>query len=88
MLARIIGGLILAAIGGFMAIKSNLMLQAFGAIPWAEEHLGTEGGSRLFYILVGIGTSILGFLLMTNLLGELVLGIFGPLFGGFRGQPN
>lgn len=84
---RIFVGLLLAVIGGFMSIKSNLMLQAFGTVPWAEEHLGTEGGSRLFYVLIGVGTSILGFLLMTNLLQEVVLGIFGPLFG-FGARPQ
>lgn len=80
---RIIFGLIMVVIGAVFVIYANKFYDAIGPIPWAEEHLGTEGGSRLMYKLIGIGISIVGFLIMTNLLANILLGIIKALFPGF-----
>ena len=85
MFMRIIIGLIGTAIGALIVIKSEWFYQNFGQIPWAEIHLGAEGGSRLFYKLVGIGIILLSFLYISGLLEDIILGIFGPLFGLRRG---
>lgn len=82
MLGRIIVGLIIAAIGAVVTIKAEWIYQNFGPIPSADKYLGTEGGSRLAYKLIGIFVSAIGFLIMTNMLGAIIIGIFGRMFGG------
>ncbi|OGY46222.1 MAG: hypothetical protein A3A24_01520 [Candidatus Buchananbacteria bacterium RIFCSPLOWO2_01_FULL_46_12] len=72
MLGRIILGLIIAAVGALVTIKSEWFYENFGAIPSADKYLGTEGGSRLAYKLIGILASILGFLIMTNLIQSVL----------------
>ena len=72
MFGRIILGLIIAAVGALITIKAEWIYQNFGPIPSADKYLGTEGGSRLAYKLIGILASIVGFLIITNLI-ELVL---------------
>lgn len=84
MIVRIISGFVFVVLGGSMTIFANKLHEALGPIAWAEEHLGTEGGSRLMYKLIGIGISIIGFLLMTNLLSGIILGIVGFLFPGIE----
>lgn len=81
---RIFVGSIFVVIGALMVIKSEWLLENFGSISWAEEHLGAEGGSRLMYKLIGIAIILIGFMLITNLLGGIILSIFSPLFGGFK----
>lgn len=77
---RILGGFALSAIGFVIVWKSEWFLQNFGAIPWAEAKLGTSGGSRLFYKLIGLGVIFVGILMMTGLFGGLLLGTVGRLF--------
>lgn len=77
---RIIVGLLGAAIGALIVIKSEWFYRNFGSIRWAEEHLGAEGGSRLFYQLLGIAIILLSFLYLTGMIEGLFLGIFGKLF--------
>jgi len=72
MFGRIILGLIIAAVGALITIKAEWIYQNFGPIPSADKYLGTEGGSRLAYKLIGILASVVGFLIITNLI-ELVL---------------
>jgi len=86
MLVKIILGLVLAAIGGLMTIKANALYEGLGPIPWAEQHLGSEGGSRLMYKLLGIGLTVIGFLIMTGLLQNAILAIFSRIFVGFIPQ--
>lgn len=77
-------GIIAIIVGALMVIKSDAMLQAFGRVDWAEQHLGTSGGTRLFYKLLGIIIIIIALMGITGFLGSLILNIFGPLFGGVR----
>ncbi len=71
-------------LGGLMVIKTEWFLSTFGPISWAEQHLGTEGGSRLMYKLLGLLFIILAILGVTGALGNIILSFFGPLFGGPR----
>ncbi len=82
MLGRIILGLIIAAVGAIVTIKAEWIYQNFGSIPSADKYLGTEGGSRLAYKIIGIVISIIGFLVMTNLIEAVFAGIFRLLFPG------
>jgi len=79
-MARIIFGLIGTAIGILITVQSENMLKAFGRVPSAEKYLGFEGGSRLFYKLLGILIATIAILYMTGLLQSMVVGFFGPLF--------
>lgn len=85
MIGRIIVGLIIAAVGAVITIKAEWIYQNFGSIPSADKYLGTEGGSRLAYKLIGIFISIIGFLIMTNMLGAIIMGTFGRIFSGLSG---
>jgi len=60
-------GVGIVIIGAVFVIKTEWFLSNFGRVEWAERHLGFEGGSRLFYKLLGILIIILGFLVITGL---------------------
>lgn len=81
MFGQIFFGLILVGIGYLLTWKANSFLANFGRIAWFEQHLGTEGGSRLFYKLLGIVTIFLGFMYATGMLQVALSKFFGPLFG-------
>jgi hypothetical protein len=49
----------------------------FGRIPWFDEHLGIEDGSRLGYKIIGLLIIIGTFLYMADLVGPIVDWIFG-----------
>lgn len=78
---RYIVGIIGAVAGGLIVLKAEAIYRNFGPVGWAEQHLGTEGGSRLFYKLVGLAIALFSLLYMSGLLESIVLSIFGPLFG-------
>ena len=68
-------------IGCFLVIKTEWFIQNFCTSSWAEQHLGTSGGTRLMYKLIGIGIILIAFLWLTGGLGSIILSIFGGLFG-------
>lgn len=80
LIGRIIGGLVLAGIGFLFVWKSEVLLQNVGAIPWAEDKLGSMGGTRMFYKLLGLLIIFFGFLTMTGLTGGFIMGTVGRLF--------
>ena len=81
-MTHIIIGLFIVVAGAAIVIKAEWFYQTFGTIPSAEKYLGTEGGSRLGYKLIGILTCVIGFMVMTNMLGGFLWSIFGGLFAG------
>ena len=72
--------LLAVAFGAILVIKTEWFIQNFGTSAWAEEHMGTSGGTRLFYKLVGFAIIIIAFLGVSGLLGDMILGFFGKLF--------
>ncbi len=76
-------GLMGVALGTLIVLKSEWIIQNFGTYDWADEHLGTSGGSRLFYKLIGIAIILFSLLSMAGLMDNILLGIFGKLFTGF-----
>lgn len=75
---HIIIGLLLIAGGTMMLIKTEWLLQNFGRIAWFEKKLGTSGGSRLGYKLVGVLFVIIGIIILTG---------NGNSFGGWVASP-
>lgn len=69
-------GIFLIAIGLVMVLKTDWLLSFFGRSAWAEEKLGAEGGSRLFYKMIGIGLILLAFLIMSGRIVSLLDFIF------------
>lgn len=68
-------------LGAAMVIKTEWLVENFGTNDWAEQHLGSSGGSRLMYKLIGIAIIIIALLGVTGSLGSIILGVFGRLFG-------
>ncbi len=67
------------AVGFLIVAKSEAMLDAFGRIDFFERNLGTSGGSRLGYKLVGIVIIILGMMAVSGLLSGFVAWAVSPL---------
>lgn len=63
-----------------MVMRSEWFLSFFGRIDWAEIHLGSEGGTRVFYKLLGMITILISLMVMTGMIEGLLFAIFGPLF--------
>ncbi|NCQ16432.1 hypothetical protein GW814_02140 [Candidatus Falkowbacteria bacterium] len=83
---NIVIGAIILAVGALIVIKSEAVLNMFGRITFFEHYLGTEGGSRLGYKLVGLLTIFIGFLIMTNLIGGFLEWVLSPLLRYSRPQ--
>lgn len=80
-------GLAFLAAGVFFNMKTEWMLSNFGTIQFFEEHLGTDGGSRLGYKLVGLLVIFIGILLMTGLFDGFMYWLVSPLTK-FNPQPQ
>ena len=70
-------------VAGFMLVwKAQWIYQNFGSIDWAEMHLGSDGGTRLLWKLIGLGIIVVSTLLMFGFMGGIITGIFSSLFRG------
>ncbi|MFA6552966.1 MAG: hypothetical protein WCT27_00905 [Patescibacteria group bacterium] len=69
-------GLLIIGVGFLITWKADWIMNNFGRIAWAEEHLGTEGGTRLLYKLIGISAIVLSFLYMSGILSSILRAIF------------
>ncbi|MFH1233475.1 MAG: hypothetical protein V1649_02370 [Patescibacteria group bacterium] len=76
---NILIGFIIIAVGVLMIFKSEWLLNNFGRIGFFEKHLGTEGGSRLGYKLIGIMAIFIGILIMTDMIGGFLEWVLSPL---------
>jgi hypothetical protein len=74
-------GIAAIAVGIFIVLKTEWIIENFGTSEWAEQHMGMSGGTRLLYKLIGVIMIILSMMGMTGLLGEVIIGTFGKLFG-------
>ena len=70
-------GIIIVGIGFLIVWKADWMMENFGRISWAEAKLGTEGGTRFLYKLIGIAIIIGSFLYMSGALASIMRAIFG-----------
>lgn len=76
---NILTGLIIIVVGVLIVIKSEALLSSFGRIAFFEQHLGTSGGSRLGYKLVGMIVIFIGILVAVDLIGGFLEWITSPL---------
>lgn len=76
---HIILGLIFIAIGVLIMAKSEWLLNNFGRIGFFDRHLGSSGGTRLGYKLIGLATLFIGVLIFTNMIGGFLTWILSPL---------
>lgn len=83
---NIIIGLALAIVGALISIKSEAMMNMFGRVNFFEKYLGTEGGSRLGYKLLGVLIFFIGMMVMTNLFGSFMYWMLSPLINAGRPQ--
>lgn len=74
-------GLAFLVVGIMAVIKTDWFLGFMGRNDWAEENLGSYGGSRFMYKLIGMLFCFFGILGMTGLLQGLAGSIAGLLFG-------
>ena len=70
-------GLILIGLGFVIMWKSDWIMNNFGRIAWAEAKLGMDGGTRLFWKLIGLIVILGSFLYMSGGLGAIMRMIFG-----------
>lgn len=70
-------GFIFIAIGFLVVWKSDWLYENMGAIEFAEEKMGSWGGSKFFYKLIGVIIIILSFLYMSGGIGTLLRKVFG-----------
>jgi hypothetical protein len=72
-------GVVIFILGLLFIIFTEWFVQNFGRIEWAEAKLGAEGGTRIFYKLLGLILIFFGMLMILGLFGGLVMWIFSPL---------
>jgi len=69
---------ILITVAGFMVVwKSEKVLGFFGKSAWAEKHLQYEGGSHLFYKLIGVIVILAGLFVISNIWQDIMKGVTG-----------
>ncbi|MFC1663149.1 hypothetical protein ACFL04_03230 [Patescibacteria group bacterium] len=73
-------GIIVIAVGFLLIWRSNWLVNNIGRIGWADEHLGSEGGSNLLYKIIGLILIIGTFATLSGCTQSLLLNIFGAGF--------
>ncbi len=73
-------GFLAIGVGVVLVLKSEWLVENFGRIDWAEQHLSTEGGTRIFWKLVGIAIIFISFLAMAGAFNAPLTNIFGKSF--------
>ena len=76
---RYILGIVAVLVGVGMILKTEWLIENFGTNDWAEAKMGTSGGSRLLYKLIGLAIIFIGFLLITNMFQDFLMGTVGKL---------
>lgn len=65
-MGQVILGLFMVVGGVLIVMYTEWLINNFGRIAWFEEKLGTDGGSRLGYKLLGILAIFIGIIFMTG----------------------
>ncbi|MBI5621876.1 hypothetical protein HY933_03370 [Candidatus Falkowbacteria bacterium] len=77
---KIFFGLLIIGFSFLITWKAEWILQNFGGNAWAEAKLGSSGGSRLFYKLIGVVGIFLGLLVMTGLIQDIIFSFMRTFF--------
>ncbi len=72
-------GVLIIIIGFMVTWKSEWIFRNFGRVDWAEKHLSMEGGTRLFYRLIGLLIIIIGLLVISGIWSDILSGVAGFL---------
>ncbi|MBT4849435.1 hypothetical protein HON36_01145 [Candidatus Parcubacteria bacterium] len=81
MFGNIIIGIILIGIGFLFVWKTEWLVINAGRIGFAEKFLGTSGGSRLMYKILGLISIIVGLLYMTGMQDDFLRWFVESVFG-------
>jgi hypothetical protein len=76
---HIIYGLLIAAAGVSIIVYTESILNSVGRIEFFEAHMGSFGGSRLGYKLIGIIITFIGVMTLTGLMDNFMLWFLSPL---------
>ncbi|MFH1367325.1 MAG: hypothetical protein ABIH38_05090 [Patescibacteria group bacterium] len=81
----LIGGIVII-VGALLVIKTEWIYNFTGPIDWAEQHLGTDGGTKLFIKLIGLILIFGTFLTLTGCTTSILRKVFNFSFlGGSTG---
>lgn len=76
-MTRVLIGILITAIGFWVVWKSEKVFRFFGRSAWAEKYLRYEGGSHLFYKLIGVAIIFLGLFIISNIWADIMRGLAG-----------
>jgi hypothetical protein len=79
-IGSVIVGLLITAAGVILLAKTEWFVSNFGRIAWFEEKLGSSGGSRLGYKLIGFVFVFVGVIVMTGSGPSFMSWLLSPLF--------
>ncbi|RMD59203.1 hypothetical protein D6821_01750 [Candidatus Parcubacteria bacterium] len=79
-----IGGLFILGMGLLFVIKTEGVLRIMGRMDFFEKHLGTSGGSRLGYKMIGLILIGFGILMVTGLIDNFLAWLLSPLLKYMR----
>lgn len=69
-------------IGSFLVIKTDWFMNNFGRMSWFEDKLGSSGGSRLGYKIIGFIMIFLGIIFVTGSGESFMTWFLSPLLRG------
>ena len=72
-------GILFTAVGIIFVIKTEALVNNFGRIEVFDKYLGTEGGTRLGYKIIGLIVLFFGILALTGNLDTFMLWMLSPL---------
>lgn len=78
-MGQIILGIIIIVAGFGMVAKTEWLINNFGRMAWFEDKLGTEGGTRLGYKLIGLLAIFIGIIVMTGSGSDFFGWVLSPL---------
>ncbi len=78
-MGQIILGIVITISGILMIMKTEWLINNFGHIAWFEDKLGSEGGTRLGYKLMGLIILIIGIIVMTGSGNQFMNWLLSPL---------
>ncbi|PIP67374.1 MAG: hypothetical protein COV79_04410 [Parcubacteria group bacterium CG11_big_fil_rev_8_21_14_0_20_41_14] len=81
-MGRIFIGILMTAAGFMMVWKTEAIVQFTGYNAWAEDKLGTMGGTRLLTKLIGLIVIFGGMLAITNMHQSFLQATIGKLVSG------
>lgn len=76
---NIIFGFVIICAGSIMVARSEWLLNNFGRIYFFDKYLGSSGGTRLGYKMIGSFVIFIGILVLTGMLGAFVGWVLAPL---------